>query len=368
MTMPTALTMPETSRSSAALPRVLHREWKAIKPHLPKSASLPALQLIPRARPCFTCLGCGFVNFYNIPLCVWCATQAPESSVRAFERTIPRARTASAPPRVFWTPSELSRRAPRASESKNRISILSRDLEDPPTPTPQSTALCPRGPRRPHSMLVPPICAPSASRSGRPQAHKRSQSQPNALRIGHPNRPYYSAIRPHEDASSPANSAARCRAPRPASIALPPLALQTDDCLDHSILESDDLEDGIAFAFVSLSDEGRTPRRTLSARLSRRLASPVSALHSFSREAEMRAALATLVRDAPDPRHRGNWRAQETPPEREGPSTPAERKLMMAVDNRLPSELVHSGGVRPWPWFISSRSGSYALLAQSRAL
>jgi hypothetical protein len=225
--------MPETSSGSShsILPlRVLHREWKAFKPvrrhsyllasnlhqqYLPKSTSLPALQLLPRDRPRYTCCRCGFVNFYDIPLCVWCGIDS-ESAVCAFESTMPRTRTASAPPRVFWTLNELGPRAPRSSEiqknTKERASVSLRDARDigdardfgdtlkserrrEHNRTPSAPPLTSTDPSTRHSMMVPPIHTPIELGPGRPQMHKRSHSQPNALRIGHPTRPYYSVIR-----------------------------------------------------------------------------------------------------------------------------------------------------------------------------
>ncbi|KAJ7082881.1 hypothetical protein B0H15DRAFT_851821 [Mycena belliarum] len=291
--MPHTLAVLEPYNTSSTPPRMLRREWKAVKPHLQKSTSLPALQLIPRARPRFICRACGFVNFYNIPMCVWCATQPPESSVLAFEKTIPRIRTASAPPRVFWTPNELSLRAPRQKNTSHRESAFSGHV-------PTSPGLPPSGTRRPTSMLA----AASGASTGRPQTHKRSHSQPNALRIGHPNRPYYSAIR--KQSSPPSSHAMRPRSLSPASISPGPPTPQAYHWVDSMVFDVETLEEGIPFSFVSPIDEAQYPRQTqtLSARLTRRLASPVSALHSIGHEAEMRAALAALVRSSPDPRNR----------------------------------------------------------------
>lgn len=100
-------------------PRYLHREWKRNKPvsnlcrscplnpfdrkhyqHLQKSTSLPALQLVPTNRPLFTCRRCGFTNTL-IPLCLWCSWTS-EAAHHEFEASTPRARRASAPPRVAW--------------------------------------------------------------------------------------------------------------------------------------------------------------------------------------------------------------------------------------------------------------------------
>ncbi|KAJ7163890.1 hypothetical protein C8R43DRAFT_1233004 [Mycena crocata] len=320
--------MPPASASSGSVPRVLHREWKAVKPHLPKSTSLPTFQLVPRDRPRFTCLLCGFVNFYNIPLCVWCATEGPESAVWDFERTMPRTRTASAPPRVFWFPNELCRRSSQAVDTRaitgDRTSTGSDGLYDiqklpsfvelssrrhepegiMPAVCFLSSDISMSGPadRRRQSMMAPLLHSPS----GRQQAHKRSHSQPNALRIGHSSRPYYSAIR--KDTSSYLHSDARPpRASRLSSLPLPPPATFQADDFRLPISISDEEDETIprgTFAFVSPvaghpdSDEARTPHRTLSARISHTLASPVSALHSMSREAEMRAALAAIVQEA----------------------------------------------------------------------
>jgi len=82
--------------------RILRREWKRGKPHLAKSTSLPALELVPAYRPLFTCRHCGFSNVY-IPLCLWCKWTSPEASV-AFEAAASRrrGRSISGPSRVIW--------------------------------------------------------------------------------------------------------------------------------------------------------------------------------------------------------------------------------------------------------------------------
>ncbi|KAJ7760654.1 hypothetical protein DFH07DRAFT_1059983 [Mycena maculata] len=312
-TSPTSLEFFSASGDSLCpRPRVLHREWKAIKPYLPKSTSLPEFQMLPRDRPRFTCLGCGFVNFYNIPICVWCAIEAPESSVRAFESTMPRIRTASAPPRVFWELNDLSLRSDTKKIHGNRTSTLWRRYfcETPKTrdfarsnlkdTSSVSTDGHSGSTRRPQSMMAQTLYLPHGSGMGRRPTHKRSHSQPNALRIGHTSRPYYSVIR--KDTSYHPTSVARScesvapHAHRPASIALP-------GPLHSTVAPSDEAETDIEqdmFMFVSsqppFSDESRTHHRSLSARISRRFASPVVALYSRTREAEMREALAALVR------------------------------------------------------------------------
>lgn len=68
--------------------------------HLPKSTSLPILQLTPKDRPIFTCCQCGFVNTF-IPLCLWCCWTS-DAAHKKFELSMPRMRRASAPPRFFW--------------------------------------------------------------------------------------------------------------------------------------------------------------------------------------------------------------------------------------------------------------------------
>lgn len=80
--------------------RFLRREWKRNKPHLPKSTSLPILQLTPIDRPIFTCRQCGFINTL-IPLCLWCCWTS-DVAHHEFEMSMPRVRRASAPSRVFW--------------------------------------------------------------------------------------------------------------------------------------------------------------------------------------------------------------------------------------------------------------------------
>ncbi|KAJ7881044.1 hypothetical protein B0H14DRAFT_3763225 [Mycena olivaceomarginata] len=308
---------------AAEAPRALRRECKALKPYLPKSTSLPAFQLFPRDRPRYICCECGFVNFYCIPLCVWCKS-ASESTTLAFQGTMPRARTASAPPRVFWAPNELSLRTRWSSDAKgttaDRASTQLRDVnhyndtlnygsqrwrEHNRTPSAPSFITTDPGIRDTHSSAVPPPYTHLAPSSGRSQTHKRSHSQPNALRIGHSSRPYYSVIR--KGTSSYANSDARSsvatRSPRPASLALLSSA-SWYTC--PGLIDDVDEEDKPAFAFAFVNpvaahpsdSEARSPKRTLTARINPNLSSPVSVLYTTSRAAEKREELAALARQS----------------------------------------------------------------------
>ncbi|KAJ6488175.1 hypothetical protein C8R47DRAFT_1126932 [Mycena vitilis] len=268
------------------------------------------MKLPPRDRPRYSCCRCGFVNFYNIPMCVWCGTVS-ESAVRAFERTVPRTRTTSAPPRVFWKPNELGLRASGASQTKtdtgNQCTALLSGTRGGPYPqrwnghkhtpsAPPSSSTDTRIRNDRHSMMVLPVDTPIPHEHGRPQRHKRSHSEPNALRIGHRTRPYYSVIR--KNLSSHTNSGARQSiAPRPLSLAvLPPTNFEP---CPTSI--NDDEELGTAFAFVTpaaCTYEARSPKSTLSARIGRGLSSPVSAVRAMNKAAEMRGELAALVRQS----------------------------------------------------------------------
>jgi len=143
--------------------------------------------------------------------------------------------------------------------------------------------------------------SPSHPPPTRPLMHSRSHSQPNVVRLGHPSRPYYSAIRksmsrpnsPLGDSMDP---------PRPASMALPSRvsspAPTSFGYLPHTFDDTDD-ED----AFIPPP----TSRRPSSSRFSVGLGgftSPASTLHSgssVSGEMEMRMALAALARESHQP-------------------------------------------------------------------
>jgi hypothetical protein len=95
--------------------RFRRRSWKITKPmcqvylfsfskewdnHLPKHSSVPQLQLLTERCPKFHCQRCGVTNII-IPLWLWCTWTFKEAE-HEFELSMPRARRASAPPRVFF--------------------------------------------------------------------------------------------------------------------------------------------------------------------------------------------------------------------------------------------------------------------------
>ncbi|KIM39339.1 hypothetical protein M413DRAFT_447276 [Hebeloma cylindrosporum] len=108
--------------------RFRRRTWNATKPHLPKYSSVPELQLVPPRRPQFHCQRCGFTNTL-IPLCLWC-TWTSEEAEHEFELSMPRARRASAPPRVFFN--NANPRCVRPHDPKNASST---DLCSPVAPS-----------------------------------------------------------------------------------------------------------------------------------------------------------------------------------------------------------------------------------------
>ncbi|KAH9953202.1 hypothetical protein BGW80DRAFT_1412021 [Lactifluus volemus] len=101
---PPAMKSPTTlndDRDLMSRGRILRREWKRYKPHLPKSTSLPQLELAPAKRPLFTCRQCGFSNVY-IPLCLWCSWTSTEATAAFVAATPRRSRCISGPGRVVW--------------------------------------------------------------------------------------------------------------------------------------------------------------------------------------------------------------------------------------------------------------------------
>lgn len=124
--------------------RIYRREWKRNKPHLPKSTSLPVLQLIPKDRPMFWCRQCGFINTL-IPLCLWCCWTSQDAHDQ-FERSMPRMRRATAPPRVYWKRQTLGPDNPFVAKPPG---IIPRQILAPlPNPFP-STGRKHFGPRQP---------------------------------------------------------------------------------------------------------------------------------------------------------------------------------------------------------------------------
>jgi len=166
-------------------------------------------------------------------------------------------------------------------------------IEIPSVQRPQSM-ISPSSEVYDHSPLYPPPI--------KPQMHSRSLSQPN-IRLGHPRRPLYSAIR--QNMSRP-NSPLGSSSIRPTSM-LPP-HLNSFGYPPHVLDDTDDDDTLVSSA---------TSRRPPSSRFSFgfwSFGSPASsALHSgssMSGEMEMRMALAALAREAreQDP----SFRFQET--------------------------------------------------------
>jgi hypothetical protein len=102
--------------------RQLRRSWKLYKPHLPKSISLPQLQIVPPNRPMFTCLHCGFTNTL-IPLCLWCAWSSDEATARWYH-DMPRQRRLTAPARMAWLPPRVVPDKKRQRASLESVSAI----------------------------------------------------------------------------------------------------------------------------------------------------------------------------------------------------------------------------------------------------
>ncbi|KAF7307140.1 hypothetical protein MIND_00507400 [Mycena indigotica] len=120
-------------------------------------------------------------------------------------------------------------------------------------------------PMRPQSMMA---LQPKASSV---ISHNRSQSQPNTLRLGHPRRPYYSAIRPGMSTSRPSS---------------PPNSYSPPTAVDDSM----DVDDGPPVA------PAISPRRS-SFRLGFGAYAQQSSGFSVTGEMEMRMALAAIARE-----------------------------------------------------------------------
>jgi hypothetical protein len=68
--------------------------------HLPKYSSMPELQLAMKEKPLYHCCPCGFTNSLINPMCLWCTWTCKEAK-HGFKSSMPRARRASAPSRVY---------------------------------------------------------------------------------------------------------------------------------------------------------------------------------------------------------------------------------------------------------------------------
>ncbi|KAJ7293045.1 hypothetical protein C8J57DRAFT_1267952 [Mycena rebaudengoi] len=194
---------------------------------------------------------------------------------------------------------------------------------------------------RPQSMLPPssPVVHNDRSRVSSPSrpSHNRSNSQPtNAVRLGHPTRPYYSAIR--KNMSRPSSPVPPVPS-RPTSMGLPsarPLSRASGtlfppiDHHHHPFDQPDDEDDEYADDDDRDAPRARprsrhrlsTARFSFGGLLPHRASSPASALSSgfsVSGEMEMRMALAALARDAPEGQPSASeYQFQETPPAAHG--------------------------------------------------
>ncbi|KAJ6483903.1 hypothetical protein DFH09DRAFT_399471 [Mycena vulgaris] len=160
--------------------------------------------------------------------------------------------------------------------------------------------------QRPHSMISPSseVYDPSSLHPPtKPLSHSRSHSQPNIVRLGHPSRPYYSAIRKNMSRPNSPLGNSSTNPSRPASMALPSHV--------SGLIQPPPTSFGhLPTAFYDTDDEGTsiTPvtshHRPSSSIFSFGLggfSSPTSGLHSgssVSGEMEMRMALAALARES----------------------------------------------------------------------
>ncbi|KAJ6621072.1 hypothetical protein B0H10DRAFT_2018525 [Mycena sp. CBHHK59/15] len=160
--------------------------------------------------------------------------------------------------------------------------------------------------QRPKSMVSPSSVvyesSPLAHAPTRPHIHSRTQSQPSNIRLGHPSRPYYSAIRKNMSRPNSPLANASTNPSRPTSMVLsqsPPIAQRPSfDYLQRIFDDTEDIN-GDEVAFGSPHS-----RRGSASRFSFGLggfSSPPSTSNSgfsVSGEMEMRMALAALAREA----------------------------------------------------------------------
>ncbi|KAJ7040323.1 hypothetical protein C8F04DRAFT_253146 [Mycena alexandri] len=191
----------------------------------------------------------------------------------------------------------------RALRRKKHLSIYRASA---PPQSPVAEAVTIEIPRvRPQTMIYPasPIHEPPPLHPTRSQMHNRTYSQPtNNIRLGHPSRPYYSAIRKNTSRpNSPLGDSSMNPSP-PTSLALPSRA---------SLQPSPTSFGYIPNAFDDADDDDPLIRRASShRRTASRFAfglgghsSSASALpsgFSVSGEMEMRMALAALASGEPD--------------------------------------------------------------------
>ncbi|KAK7063977.1 hypothetical protein R3P38DRAFT_2821599 [Favolaschia claudopus] len=141
---------------------------------------------------------------------------------------------------------------------------------------------------RPQSMVTPPSVideVPPLFPSTKPQmTHHRAHSQPN-VRLGHPSRPYYSAIRKNMSRPSSPYGSSVTASSRPSSMAFS--SRTTSPTFGH-----------LPEAFEDTDDDDETPAPSRAASPSRFAFGGVSTSHpgfSVSGEMEMRMALAALA-------------------------------------------------------------------------
>ncbi|KAJ7170191.1 hypothetical protein C8R46DRAFT_226428 [Mycena filopes] len=188
----------------------------------------------------------------------------------------------------------------RALRRKKHLSIY-RASAPPQSPVAEVAIEIPRV--RPQTMMSPasPI---HETYPTKPQMHNRTYSQPinNNIRLGHPSRPYYSAIRknrPNSPLGDPTTTTASPSPSRPTSLALPArVSLQPSPTsfgyIPHAFDDADDDDD----PFMRPPLPGRhTPSRFSFGRTGHRSSASAALPSGFSvsGEMEMRMALAALA-------------------------------------------------------------------------
>ncbi|KAJ7269432.1 hypothetical protein B0H12DRAFT_38816 [Mycena haematopus] len=141
------------------------------------------------------------------------------------------------------TPPSPTRPRVRALRRKKHLSIY-RASAPAQSPVAEVAIEIPFAPR-PQSMVSPPSVieeCPPAYPPTKPQAHNRSQSQPN-VRLGHPSRPYYSAIRKNMSRPNSPFGDSSMNSSRPTSMVYPSRTTSpTFGYLPRTFEDSDDDE------------------------------------------------------------------------------------------------------------------------------